>query len=92
LFKFRHAMKNKLFSFVTLLTLLGVLAVPLVRSEEAPKEKPVGKRTLAKYDTDKDGKLSDEERAVWDADKAKAKAARKAKKDAEKPAEAAPTQ
>ena len=87
-----RAMKNKLFSFVTLLTLLGVLAVPLVRSEETPKEKPVGKRTLAKYDADKDGKLSEEERAVWDADKAKAKADRKAKKDAEKAPRAGETQ
>lgn len=79
-------MKNKLFRFVSLLALLGVLAVPSVRSEETSKEKPVGKRTLAKYDTDKDGKLSEAERAVWDADKAKAKAARKAKKDAQKAA------
>jgi hypothetical protein len=77
-------MKNKLLSAITLLTLLGVLAVPSVRSEAAPKEKPVGKRTLAKYDADKDGKLSDQERAMWDADKAKAKTERKAKKSAEK--------
>ncbi|HTO02093.1 MAG TPA: hypothetical protein VL069_00255 [Opitutus sp.] len=81
-------MKNKLFRFISLLALLGVLAVPSVRSEAAAKEKPVGKRTLAKYDTNKDGVLSAEERAVWDADKAKAKAARKAKKDGQKSAAA----
>ena len=81
-------MKNKLFRFISLLALIGVLAVPSVRSEAAPKEKPVGKRTLAKYDTNKDGVLSAEERAVWDADKAKAKTARKAKKDAQKAAAA----
>lgn len=81
-------MKNKLFRFTSLLALIGVLAVPSVRSEAAPKEKPVGKRTLAKYDTNKDGVLSAEERAVWDADKAKAKVARKAKKDAQKAAAA----
>jgi hypothetical protein len=77
-------MKNKMFSFITLLTLVGVLAVPLVRAEEVAKEKPVGKKTLAKYDADKDGKLSAEERAAMDADRAKAKAERKAKKSAEK--------
>ena len=79
-------MKKKLFSVITLLTLLGVLAVPAVRSEAPAKEKPVGKRTLAKYDTDKDGKLSDQEKAAWDADKAKAKAESKAKKSAGKAA------
>ena len=76
-------MKNKLFSFITLLTLV-VLAVPSVRAEESAKEKPVGKKTLAKYDADKDGKLSDEEKAVREADKAKAKAERKAKRAADK--------
>jgi hypothetical protein len=81
-------MKNKLFSVITLLALLGVLAVPSVRSEETSKEKPVGKRTLAKYDADKDGRLSEQEKAAWDADKAKAKADRKAKKSAQKEATA----
>ena len=81
-------MKNKLFSAITLLALLGVLAVPSVRSEETAKEKPVGKRTLAKYDADKDGRLSEQEKAAWDADKAKAKADRKAKKSAGKEATA----
>ena len=78
------AMKNKMFSTLILLTLIGVLAVPCVRAEEAAKEKPPGKRTLAKYDADKDGKLSDQEKAIWDADKAKSKADRKAKKSAPK--------
>jgi hypothetical protein len=79
-------MKNKMFSFITLLTLVSVLAVPSVRAEETAKEKPVGKKTLAKYDADKDGKLSAEEKAALDADRSKAKAERKAKKDAEKAA------
>jgi hypothetical protein len=79
-------MKNKMFRIITLLALTSVLAVPLVRSEDAPKEKAVGKRTLAKYDANKDGKLSTEERAAWDADKAKARAERKTKKASEKAA------
>lgn len=79
-------MKNKLFRILSLLALTGVLAVPIVQAQEGPKDKAVGKRTLAKYDTDKDGKLSAEERAVWDADKAKSRADRKAKKESEKAA------
>jgi hypothetical protein len=79
-------MKNKLFSFISLLTLVSVLAVPTVKAEEAAKEKAVGKKTLAKYDADKDGKLNEAEKAARDADKMKAKAEKKAKKDAEKAA------
>ena len=78
------AMKNKLFSLISLLTLVSVLAVPTVKAEDAAKEKPVGKKTLAKYDADKDGKLNEAEKAARDADKMKAKSERKAKKDAEK--------
>ncbi|MEO7599344.1 MAG: hypothetical protein ABIV50_10455 [Opitutus sp.] len=76
-------MKNTSFRFITLLTLV-VLAVSTVRAEEVAKEKPVGKKTLAKYDADKDGKLSEEEKAVRESDKAKAKAERKVKRDAAK--------
>jgi len=76
-------MKQITFRLISLLTLVGVLAVPFAGAEETSKEKPVGKRTLAKYDADKDGRLSEEEKAVWEADKAKAKAARKAKKEAQ---------
>jgi hypothetical protein len=76
-------MKNSLFRIITLLTLV-VLAVPSVRAEEAVKEKPIGKKTLAKYDADKDGKLSEDEKAVRESDQAKAKAERKAKRDAAK--------
>ncbi|MEO6005978.1 MAG: hypothetical protein ABIZ04_08960 [Opitutus sp.] len=79
-------MKNKMFSFISLLTLIGVLAVPSVRAEGVVKEKAVGKKTLAKYDADKDGKLSEEEKAVREADKAKVKAERKEKKKADKEA------
>ena len=84
-------MKNSLFRIITLLTLV-VLAVPSVRAEEVAKEKPVGKKTLAKYDADKDGKLSEEEKAVRETDKAKAKAERKAKRDAAKETAAAESQ
>jgi hypothetical protein len=77
-------MKHKMFSVISLLTLASVLAVGSSRAEETPKEKPVGKRTMAKYDADKDGKLSDAEKAAWEADKAKAREQRKAKKAAEK--------
>lgn len=73
-------MKNKMFSFITLLTLFGVLAVPSVHAQVEPKEKAVGKKTLAKYDADKDGKLSPEEKGALEADRAKARADRKAKK------------
>lgn len=85
------AMKNKLFSLISLLTLVSVLAVPSAKAEDAAKEKPVGKKTLAKYDADKDGKLNDAEKAARDADKMKAKSERKAKKDAEKASAAGDT-
>jgi hypothetical protein len=65
-----------------LLALFGVLAVSTVQAAPSDKEAKISKRTLAKYDTNKDGKLSEEEKAVWDADKAKAKLERQAKKDA----------
>lgn len=66
-----------------LLALSSALAVSTARAEATEKkETHPSKKTLEKYDTDKDGKLSDAEKAVWDADKEKAKAERKAKKEA----------
>ena len=65
-----------------LLALSGVLAVSTVQAAPSDKEPKISKRTLEKYDTNKDGKLSDEEKAVWEADKAKAKVDRQTKKDA----------
>ena len=75
-------MKTKSLIVTLLLALSSVLAVPVVRAEEGEKETKVSKKTLEKYDTNKDGKLSDEEKAAWQADKEKAKAERKAKKEA----------
>lgn len=79
-------MKQKMFRFISLLALSSVLAVPFVQAEGTAKEKPIGKRTFAKYDADKDGKLSDEEKAKLDADRATAKANSKAKRAAKKEA------
>lgn len=78
-------MKPNAFIMIVLLA-LSALAVPSVLAgdeSEAKKEKPVSSRDMKKYDTDKDGKLSPEEQAVRDADKQKAKAERKAKKEAQ---------
>lgn len=79
-------MNHKTLSFITLLTLVGVLAVPAVQAQTESKEKPIGKKTLVKYDADKDGKLNEAEKGILEADRAKAKADRKAKKEAEKAA------
>lgn len=81
-------MKYKSFLAIVLLALVGALAVPQIRAEEPTKEKKVSKKDLAKYDADKNGELSAEERAVMTADKEKAKADRKEKK--KHPAEAEP--
>lgn len=75
-------MKIKSLMVTLLLTFSSVLAVSVVRAEDAAKETKVSKTALKKYDADKDGKLSDEEKAAQQVDKDKAKAARQAKKDA----------
>jgi hypothetical protein len=75
-------MKTKSLLVTLLLALSSVLAVSTVRAEDAPKETKVSKKNLAKYDADKDGKLNDQEKAALQADKDKAKAERKAKKEA----------
>lgn len=80
-------MKMKHLVPIILLALSSALAVPAVGAEETAQEKPVGKRDMAKYDTDKDGALSAEEKAAMDADKEKKKAERAAKKEAKKAAE-----
>lgn len=82
-------MKTKLLVAIILLALTGALAVPSVWAGDDTQEKPVSKRALKKYDADKDGQLSPEEKAVMDGDKAKKKAERKAKKEAEKAAKEA---
>ncbi len=82
-------MKHHSFTAIVLLALLGALAVPSVQAADSAREKKVSKRDLAKYDADKDGKLSPEEDAVRVADKEKAKAQRK-QKQKQPVAEAAP--
>jgi hypothetical protein len=61
----------------SLLALMVAFAAPAVRAEDGAKEKKVSKKNLEKYDTNKDGKLDDAEKAAMEADKAK----NKAKKD-----------
>jgi len=75
-------MKTRRFIVTILLTLVGVMAVPSIRAQDAVKEKKVSKKVLEKYDTNKDGVLSPEEEAAWKADKEKARAEREAKKKA----------
>ena len=70
-----------------LLALVGALAVPAIRAEEPAAEKKPSKKTLEKYDTNKDCKLDADEMAAMKADKEKIKAEKKAKKEAEKKAE-----
>lgn len=83
-------MKTKSFIVTLLLVLSSALAVPAVNAEEAAKEPKVGKRTLKKYDADKDGQLSPEEQAVRQADNQKRKEEREAKKQAKKAAAGEP--
>lgn len=80
----RMLMKNKSFIAIILLALVGALAVPSVRAQTPEKEKSYSKKTLEKYDTDKDGKLSPDEVAAMKADKKKAKAEHEAQKNAAK--------
>ncbi len=71
---------------VCLLALVCAFAVPATiaaeKAEKPKKEKKVGPRILKKYDKDGDGQLNDEEKAQWEADKAKKREERKAKKEA----------
>lgn len=82
-------MKSKLLVTILVLAVAGAIAVPAAwagddgKGKEA-KEKPVSSRDMKKYDTNKDGTLSAEEKAARDADKEKAKAERKAKKEEKK--------
>jgi len=80
----------KLILLASAFSLAAAFAVPALRAEDAPKEKKVSARVLKKYDTNKDGKLDDQERAAWEADKAQQKAKRKAKKQAQKEGAEAP--
>ncbi len=84
---------SKLIVFSTLLAMICAFAVPAIRAQEAAapeapakKEHKPSAKDLEKYDTNKDGKLDDAEKAAMKADKAKHK---KKKKSADK-AEAAP--
>ena len=75
---------------VCLLALACAFAVPSTiaaeKAEKPKKEKKVGPRILKKFDKDGDGQLNDEERAEWEADKARKREERKAKKAAEQKA------
>ena len=85
------AMNKKLSLILSATALLGAMAFsPAARADDKPVVKPkhekkIGPRTLKKYDKNHDGVLDDEEKAAWEADKAKRREERKAKK-ADKPA------
>lgn len=86
-------MNKKFLLFTSLVALMGAMfTVSPARADDKPAAKPkhekkIGPRILKKYDKNHDGVLDDEEKAAWEADKAKAREARKAKKAAgEKPA------
>ena len=81
---------SKLVLLGSLLALACAFAAPAIRAADptptAPaadathKEKKVSKKDLEKYDTNKDGKLDENEMAAMKADKAKIKAQHKADK------------
>lgn len=75
---------SKLLLLAGALGLAVTFTVPAIAQDDAAPEKKehkVSKKTLEKYDTNKDGKLDDAEKAAMKADK-------KAKRDAKKKAKA----
>jgi len=79
-------MKTKNLKMMILLAVASIWALPAMTAKDEAKEQKVGKRALKKYDADKDGRLNDEEKAAWEADKAKSReerAQKKAKKSAD---------
>jgi hypothetical protein len=65
-----------------LCALVAVCSITVSKAEDKKdtKDKPVSEQVLKKYDADKNGVLDDSEKAVWEADKAKKKAAEMAKR------------
>jgi len=77
----------KLLLAASALALAAIVATPTVRADEgakAPKEHRYAKKTLEKYDANKDGQLDEQEVAAMKADKKAQREAKKAKKAAEK--------
>lgn len=85
-------MNKKLSLLLSAVALLGAtMLVPAIRADDKPADKPkhekkVGPRVLKKYDKNHDGVLDEDEKAAWEADKAKRREEREAKKTSGKPA------
>jgi len=81
-------MKTKSLLLASVVALFGaMIVVPSVRADDEPAAKPqhekkIGPRILKKYDKNGDGVLDEQEKAAWEADKAKHREERKAKKEA----------
>ena len=54
---------------ITLRSIFGLLVMACAISTATAEEKAPSEKVMAKYDLDKDGKLNDEEKAKWAADK-----------------------
>jgi hypothetical protein len=84
-------MNKKLHIILSACAFVGAMALaPQIRAADTKPDKPkhekkVGPRVLKKYDKNHDGVLDDEEKTAWEADKAKKREERKAKKEAGKP-------
>lgn len=69
-----RVMNKRTLIAITVLALAGAFTLPAVRADDsAPKDKPVSKSALKKYDKDGDGQLNAEEEAAMKADREKAK-------------------
>lgn len=68
----------KLTHLITLAALVGTCAIATAQDKPARPKRPIPKEVLEKYDTDKDGDLSAEERAPMLADRKAAEEKRKA--------------
>lgn len=77
-------MKNNSLIITILMAAFGLLAVSVSAEEQQTKEakeEKAGPRIMKKFDADKDGKLSPEEKAEWEADKARKREERKKKQE-----------
>lgn len=68
-------------SLIVAVGLLGFAGMSMAEEAEAKPKKGVAPDILAKYDKDQDGKLSKEEKAEWQKDKAKEPKPEKPKKE-----------
>jgi hypothetical protein len=74
--------QTKLLLLAGVLAFTGALAVAPARADEpVKKERKISKKVLEKYDLNHNGVLDPEEEAAWKADREKARAERKKKKE-----------